>query len=790
MTAISFRRAVIILLISLVAACTAIATRQLNELYGAPEVRDRIVSAEVAAESDVPEFYRDVKPIIDNRCVVCHACYDSPCQLNLSAFEGIERGASKEVVYTTRMREAQLTRLFIDADTSQEWRARGFYPVLNEREQSTAANLAGGTMYRMLEQKRQHPLPAGAILPDTFDFTLDGKQQCTKVINYDDYAQKFPLWGMPYALPGLSGEEFSTLKQWIAGGARATERPPLEAYYQQQVNNWEAYLNGSSNKHRLVSRYIYEHLFLADIYFQEGDNNEFFKLVRSVTPSGQPIEVIATRRPFDSPGDEPFFYRLSRVKTTIVAKTHMPYLLDDKRRQRWNELFFETDYEVEKLPAYSPETASNPFITFQKIPDISRYKFMLDEAEFTIMGFIKGPVCRGQTALNVINDQFWMVFVNPESRELQESSGFLSKQKDLLQMPLENNSNIVALSTWYKYASYENEYQVAKREFMKGIFPNGKNITLDLIWDGDGDNRNAALTIFRHFDSASVQKGLIGDVPKTALVVGYTLLERIHYLLVANYDVYGNVSHQLMTRMYMDFLRMDGQSNFVSFMPEPYGEQLMSSWYQGAESHVTDYLEGVRLVSDKQLGIDYKTDDPMKEFFTLLEAKLGPAVVAPDLIDRAAMFSSPLLDKMHRLSRVKGDALSQLSELSLLRVKNKNGGYQLFSLVKNRVHSNVSYLFNETDRLIFSEQTLTVEEGIVGAYNYAYFDIDYRQLDDFIDAVSKLGSARSYSDLQTNYGVRRTNINFWTLNDWINDYYLQRNPVEGGLLDLNRLENR
>ena len=60
------------------------------------------------------------------------------------------------------------------------------------------------------------------------------------------------------------------------------------------------------------------------------------------------------------------------------------------------------------------ESASNPFRTFAHIPPDSRYRFMLERAQFTIMNFIKGPVCRGQVALNEINDHFWVFFVNPE----------------------------------------------------------------------------------------------------------------------------------------------------------------------------------------------------------------------------------------------------------------------------------------------------------------------------------------------------------------------------------------
>ena len=43
-------------------------------------------------------------------------------------------------------------------------------------------------------------------------------------------------------------------------------------------------------------------------------------------------------------------------------------------------------------------------------PD-SRYRFMLERAQFSIMNFIKGPVCRGQVALNEINDHFWVFFI-------------------------------------------------------------------------------------------------------------------------------------------------------------------------------------------------------------------------------------------------------------------------------------------------------------------------------------------------------------------------------------------
>jgi hypothetical protein len=127
-------------------------------------------------------YVRDVKPVLDRTCIACHACYDAPCQLKLTAAEGVTRGASKDVVYTS-------ARLLID--------------------------------------------------------------------------------------------------------------------------QWETFLNQPSLKARLSARYLYEHLFLADLYFDDLDALTFYRIVRSASPPGTPVDIIATTRPNDDPGVT-FYYRLRR----------------------------------------------------------------------------------------------------------------------------------------------------------------------------------------------------------------------------------------------------------------------------------------------------------------------------------------------------------------------------------------------------------------------------------------------------------------------------------------------
>ena len=46
----------------------------------------------------------------------------------------------------------------------------------------------------------------------------------------------------------------------------------------------------------------------------------------------------------------------------------------------------------------------------------------------------------------------------------------------------------------------------------------------------------------------------------------------------------------------MDFLRMEGETNFIDFMPEPYGENLFRSWYAGSESTIQDYVAAINWI--------------------------------------------------------------------------------------------------------------------------------------------------------------------------------------------------
>jgi hypothetical protein len=536
-----------------------------------------------------------------------------------------------------------------------------------------------------------------------------------------------------------------------------------------------------------MSRYLYEHLFLGHLVFEGDAQHRSFRIVRSTTAPGTPTVPVATRRPYDDPGVPRAYYRIEPERETVLAKTHMPYLLSPARMARLRGWFLEADYRVEALPSYALEQASNPFISFAAIPVESRYRFLLDEAEFFIMNFIKGPVCRGQTALNVIEDRFWVFFFDPKVSADDDTAQLLARQADDLRLPAANGSNARALG-WRDLAEREDRVLAAKSEFIKQRHAGAQAVTLASLWDGDGRNPNAALTVLRHFDSASVVKGLVGEAPKTAWVIGYSLLERIYYLLVTGYDVYGNAGHQLQSRLYMDFMRMEGESNFLLFLPKAVRGPTRDHWYRGASDDVKAYVGGAKAALEPETGVTYRSADPQREFFELAGRRLAP--VLERRFDLATVADAPLRRALQALAAVRGPSLSWLPETVMLRLDDPPRSPRWFTLLRETGHANVTYLLREKSALLPAENRLDVVPGFIGAYPDAILRATPAQLPALTSALAGLASEADYAAFADRFVIRRTSAEFWATSDAMIDAFAKWSPLEAGLFDYNRLDNR
>lgn len=754
---------------------------------------------EVNTTSVKVDYIKDVKPILDKRCVTCHSCYNAPCQSKFSSFEGLDRGATKILAYDAmRLQAIEPTRLFEDAKSTKEWREKGFYDILNAKDSNATHN--DSIMMHMLYNKKKNPEIIGDYDPENEELKCPKNKE-----ELSEYFEDRPNHGMPYGLPALKDKEYFTLAAWLAQGAKGPTQQENEKLKKpspkamKEIEKWETFLNEEDAKHKMTSRYLYEHLYLSHLYFDDS-KREFFQIVRSLTPPSQKIETIVTNRVFDDPKVEKFYYRLEKVHSTIVHKTHMVFKLDDDKLSRFNELFIKPEWlEKPHVMSYDIDISSNPFLAFAQIPVRSRYQFLLDNAHYTIMTFIRGPVCRGQMALNVIHDHFWVMFKDPEHEITVLNPQILIAQAKNLSIPIKSTDYSVFEVFSDKFRDKYSKYYEAKESYINNTYPQGQGI--ESIWKGNKAQDTPLLTVYRHFNSASVHKGVLGEEPRTLWVIDYPQFERIYYSLVAGYDIFGNVTHQTNIRRYMDFLRVEGEANFLSYMPREDRLEMFKSWYIGDD----DVQERTFIsIEDRGTKTKYKTKYPKSEFIQKVvnEHILKSTNIHFDDINYVAKDSK--LPDMPKKFKVKEDFINGLRSLTkdgvgfvkyitnngvnnaFIRVKLKDGTYIPIYAVVNRWHDNVNSLFAEEDRLDSSKDTIDFLPFSAGSYPNVYVDVYYEDLPDFFDLIKNYDESDKYKQKIQKYFISRSDSKFWEINDWFEEYLRKTQVIEAGLYDLNR----
>jgi hypothetical protein len=756
---------------------------------------------EVKVEAPTVHYLEDVKPILDQRCVVCHSCYNAACQLQLGSYEGLDRGGSKQGVYSSsRVRAQAPTRLFMDAQTTGEWRSRGFASVLESRAEG---DFNDSILIGLLEAKRQQPVPVGEYHAEASDLTCPASRR-----ELGGFLRRHPNRGMPFGFPALSPLEYATIEAWLyqgQPGPTAAEQRLLTTPSPgaaRQIERWEAFLNRDDAKHALTARYLYEHFFLAHVSFAGVAPTEFYELVRSTTPPGDLISVIATVRPYDDPGVETVYYRFRRIHSTLVYKTHMVVEFGDERLARYRELFIEPEWlETPHRVGTGDRAGANPFLVYAQIPPISRYRFLLDDSEYFIRTFIRGPVCKGQIALNVIHDHFWVMFHDPDRDQAVLHPEFLLEQAPNLALPNEEGSNELLIRTFSDaYRARYKAFYRAKTALYDRNVPEG--FGLDTIWQGRRATDAPLLTVYRHFDSASVHRGALGALPRTAWVIDYSQFERIYYALVAGFDVFGNVSHQVNVRRYMDFLRVEGELNFVEFLPAARRLPTMRSWYLG--DRAAENITPEEVLSDRETRIAYETDDPKRELIERvvdlhlrpdLKIEFDPINYLRSDAERPVMPTSFVthedIRNGFRALTAPGTAFIRHQNSSnvnviYVRVKDVEGSDRLFSIVINRWHDNVNTMFGEDKRLDPSKDTIDFLPQSIGSYPNYFFVVEYEDLPDLFDMLENFEETPPYLDKLYRYGINRSDPRFWETYDWFQRKLDEADPLHAGLYDLNR----
>ena len=394
----------------------------------------------------------------------------------------------------------------------------------------------------------------------------------------------------------------------------------------------------------------------------------------------------------------------------------------------------------------------------------------------------------------MIRDNFWAVFQEPARDRYVVDAAYRGEATPLLAMPgqIDDVGSIITL--WHNYRDKRNDYEKLRQDAYAKMPPP----SWSTLWAG---NDNALLTIFRHFDSASVTKGLVGEVPQTLWLFDYPLLERTYYQLAVNFDVFGNVSHQAQTRLYFDLIRNGAEVNFLRLMPADSRAAILGDWYQNS-GKLKMWMDYQKIDTDTPTGMKLDPVDPKRDFALKLIERTGTLNARPDPINRCtgAYCSRPNIAQEFQyaeqsLSRLTSRpaaglvVINQLPEATMLRIEGSNGKREMYSMLRNRAHTNVAFMLGEEYRLQPGLDTLTIYPGVLSSYPNFIFNLPAGEVEAFVQAMEKCQDQAAFDAIVERWGVRRSNPEFWHYFHDIGQYINETDPVEAGVLDMNRYEN-
>jgi mono/diheme cytochrome c family protein len=60
-------------------------------LMGSAEMGNAVAQTALAPSAS-PDYTTEIQPIFNRRCIACHGCLGSPCNVKLDSFRGVDRG--------------------------------------------------------------------------------------------------------------------------------------------------------------------------------------------------------------------------------------------------------------------------------------------------------------------------------------------------------------------------------------------------------------------------------------------------------------------------------------------------------------------------------------------------------------------------------------------------------------------------------------------------------------------------------------------------------------------------
>lgn len=226
--------------------------------------------------------------------------------------------------------------------------------------------------------------------------------------------------------------------------------------------------------------------------------------------------------------------------------------------------------------------------------------------------------------------------------------------------------------------------------------------------------------------------------------------------------------------------------NFLAFLPPQTRRDEIARWYRGATDEVADYVK-VYFEQDviaplyERYGVA-----PKVELFERLAAHLEPALGASDYALASSGLPETTVEALDELMDLRGRAAALLPQTVFVNIP----GHGALTLLSDSAYANISSMFFEDLRRLPDDDRLTVVNGLLGAYPDMLLEVEAGSLPAFARAIGRLREDADWSRLLDDYGVRRTDPRFWAVSDALHSKQRAARPVEAGILDFSRLDNR
>lgn len=768
-------------------------------------------------------FLDEVQPVLAQRCVTCHSCGDSPCQLKFSSFEALSRGSNEDNLYAPRVfgidheynpqnidhgRVMGENGLVDFAKTEETWRDLDFYSVINR---GTDAVLA-----RVLTEAQD----ATTSLDQSYEVgqSLNGRKfECVGSDNPRE--SKMVGRAMPLGMPALPEAGTATMLEWLdAGAAPLTDEAqrgvgtPANAA---AVEEWENFFNPANPDERdqLISRYMYEHMFFAHLHLERSPG-EFYRIVRSRTLTG-PIDQINTELINDEPDDDgPIYYRLMKMTEVLAAKQHIVWEIGPDELAKWQASMFDGDWELTRHDEYRPNS-TNPFAYFAAIPANVRYRFMMENSREMIDAMVRGSVCIGSGATFAIRDRFWVWFLDPDSdpSALEEVAGE------------ETHGPLLGESSWFHLNPHEADtlreidYLRAYRRYLQQHRPDG--LAVEDLWDGDGGtNPDAWITVARHGTTSSVTTGPQYGQPETVWVLGYSNFERLYYNLVVEFETWAGVGHKLETWGLMSMVRSEGEDLFLTMLPPDVREEMREhktrGWGAWNDILLPDFAscsgELEDIIGDDCLAYSTSVEYDVGELETIderIDAHVADvAQQVREHIGGAALDEDPLNEVLggdppeevrsredveaafNLLTGWQNPGWEHVPEATLIRVHNGDSTW-IYTMLANRIYLSHDRVYFEGLTRVPEEDSISFARSVVGARPNLFIDVKMDAVPELVASLMEVESAEDWAALwsadftETGFHlIDRQDEELWTFADAIHAQWFAEDPINAAVLDL------